>query len=149
VSEVARFSVSLEADLLQAFDAYVRDGGFATRSEAVRQLVRHGLAHEAFEAGAGTVMATLTIVYDHHRPQLVQKLLDLQHDHTDRVVASMHVHLDHDRCLEVLVLRGKGSELQALAEAIRGLKGVHSGTLALAGAADEPHTHSHKHGHKH
>ena len=145
MSELTRFSVSLEADLLDAFDRFVRDGAFATRSEAVRHLVRQTLAREAFDADDRPVTATLTLVYDHHRPHLVEKLLSLQHDHADRVVASMHVHLDHDRCLEVIVLRGAGGALRALAETIRGLKGVHTGTLTLAGTAPAGREHPHPH----
>jgi CopG family nickel-responsive transcriptional regulator len=148
VSDLTRFSVSLEADLLDAFDHYVRDGAFATRSEAVRHLVRQTLTHEAFDAGK-PVTATLTLVYDHHKPHLVEKLLEIQHDRAGQVVASMHVHLDHDRCLEVIVLRGVGSELRALAETIRGLKGVHTGTLTLAGADSAGAAHDHPHPHTH
>lgn len=148
MSDLTRFSVSLEADLLEAFDKYVRDGSFATRSEAVRHLVRQTLTHEAFDADK-PVTATLTLVYDHHKPHLVEKLLSLQHDHTGQVVASMHVHIDHDRCLEVIVLRGVGSELRALAETIRGLKGVHTGTLTVAGAVGGEASHGHGHGHSH
>jgi CopG family nickel-responsive transcriptional regulator len=146
VSDLTRFSVSLEADLLEAFDRFVRDGAFATRSEAVRHLVREKLTHEAFDADE-PVTATLTLVYDHHKPHLVEKLLALQHDHSGQVVASMHVHLDHDRCLEVIVLRGVGSELRKLAETIRGLKGVHTGTLTLAGAVSGEAGHGHSHPH--
>lgn len=149
MSELTRFSVSLEADLLDSFDRFVREGAFATRSEAVRQLVRQTLTREAFDADDRPVTATLTLVYDHHRPHLVEKLLSLQHDHAQRVVASMHVHLDHDRCLEVIVLRGTGAELRALAETIRGLKGVHTGTLTLAGAAPHDHESGHSHPHPH
>ncbi len=149
MSELTRFSVSLEADLLEAFDEYVRDGAFATRSEAIRQLLRQTLTRDAFDADDTPVTATLTLVYDHHRPHLVEKLLNVQHDHANRVIASMHVHLDHDRCMEVIVLRGPGGELQNLAAAIRGLKGVHTGTLALAGAGGPDHDHGHEHPHPH
>lgn len=147
MSELTRFSVSLEADLLEAFDKYVRDGAFATRSEAIRQLLRQTLTRDAFDANDQPVTATLTLVYDHHRPHLVEKLLNVQHDHANQVVASMHVHLDHDRCMEVIVLRGPGGALQDLAAAIRGLKGVHSGALALAGPAEPGHEHPHPHPH--
>src|SRR5580704_1465491 len=99
MSDLTRFSVSLEADLLEAFDRYVRDGSFATRSEAIRQILRRTLTVEAFQGDDKPVTASLTLVYDHHRPHLVEKLLNLQHDHTGQVVASLHVHLDHDRCL--------------------------------------------------
>jgi CopG family nickel-responsive transcriptional regulator len=148
VADLSRFSVSLEADLLDAFDAYVRDGSFATRSEAIRQLLRQSLTRDAFEGDDRPVTATLTLVYDHHRPHLVEKLLEVQHSHAGQVVASMHVHLDHDRCMEVIVLRGTGGELRKLAAALRGLKGVHAGELTLAETAEAPergHPHPHKH----
>ncbi len=145
--DLSRFSVSLEADLLAAFDGYVRDGAFATRSEAIRQLLRQTLARDAFEGDDRAVTATLTLVYDHHRPHLVEKLLDLQHRHAGQVVASLHVHLDRTRCLEVIVLRGAGGELRRLAAALRGMKGVHAGELTVAGAADAAG--DHPHGHRH
>ncbi|MCS7022033.1 MAG: nickel-responsive transcriptional regulator NikR [Gemmataceae bacterium] len=132
MSELARFSVSLEADLLQAFDRYVRAGAFATRSEAIRQLLHESLTRQSFLTDQTPVLASLTLVYEHHRPHLVEKLLALQHEHADQVIASLHVHIDHDRCLEVLVLRGRGQQLQQLAESLRGLKGVHRGELTLA-----------------
>jgi CopG family nickel-responsive transcriptional regulator len=149
MSDLTRFSVSLEADLLDAFDKFVRDGSFATRSEAIRQLLRQRLTRDAFEGDDRPVTATLTLVYDHHRPHLVEKLLALQHDHAEQVVASMHVHLDHERCMEVIVLKGAGGELRKLAEALRGLKGVHAGELTLAETADADHGHPHKHDHPH
>ena len=131
-----------------SFDEYVRDGSFATRSEAIRQLLRKSLTHDAFAGDDKPVTATLTLVYDHHRPHLVEKLLEVQHRHAGQVVASMHVHLDHDRCMEVIVLKGTGGELRKLAAALRGLKGVHAGELTLAETAEAPehgHTHPHKH----
>ncbi|HVL14374.1 MAG TPA: nickel-responsive transcriptional regulator NikR [Gemmata sp.] len=150
MSDLTRFSVSLEADLLESFDRYVRDGSFATRSEAIRQLLRQSLTRDTFEGDGGPVTATLTLVYDHHRPHLVEKLLELQHQQEGQVVASMHVHLDHDRCMEVIVLRGAGAELRKLAAALRGLKGVHAGELTLAGPAEMPAAgHAHRHGHSH
>lgn len=146
MSAVVRFSVSLDADLLGAFDAYVRDGKFPTRSDAVRHLLRETLTRDAWDADAAEVTATLTLVYDHHKPHLVEKLLELQHAHGNRVTATLHVHLDSDHCLEVIVLRGKGSELRALAAELRGLKGVHKGELTLAGGRPgSDHTHPHPH----
>ncbi|MBA2227361.1 nickel-responsive transcriptional regulator NikR [Thermogemmata fonticola] len=138
MSELARFSVSLEAELLRAFDQYVRAGAFATRSEAIRQLLLESLTRKSFAADQAPVLATLTLVYEHHRPHLVEKLLTLQHEHAEQVIATMHVHMDQDRCLEVLVLRGRGRELVRLAESLRGLKGVHRGELTLAETAQPP-----------
>jgi len=136
VSDVVRFSVSLEADLLEEFDRYCREGRFATRSEAVRQLVRETLTAQAWESDAEDVAATLTLVYDHHRTRLTERLLELQHSHAEMVVSTMHVHLDHDNCLEVIVLRGRAGQLQRMASELRGLKGIHKGQLVLARSAD-------------
>jgi CopG family nickel-responsive transcriptional regulator len=149
MSDLVRFSVSLEGDLLDEFDRYVRDGRFATRSEAIRQLLRQTLTAEAWRTDAQEMTATLTLVYDHHKSHLVEKLIEVQHRHGEMVVATLHVHLDHDHCMEVIVLRGKGSELRQLAAELRGLKGVHKGELTLADTAPHADGHGHKHGHRH
>ena len=138
MSDLSRFSVSLEADLLESFNKYVKDGSFATRSEAIRQLLRQTLTREAFEGDDQPVTATLTLVYDHHRTHLSERLLELQHRHNDMVVSTMHVHLDHDSCLEVIVLRGRAGALQQIASELRGLKGIHKGQLVLARTHETP-----------
>jgi CopG family nickel-responsive transcriptional regulator len=138
VSNLVRFSVSLEAELLEQFDRYCREGRFATRSEAVRQLLRETLTSHAWASDAEDAAATLTLVYDHHRTHLTDKLLELQHRHNDRVVSTMHVHLDHDHCLEVIVLRGRATALQEMAAELRGLKGIRKGQLVLASTAATP-----------
>jgi CopG family nickel-responsive transcriptional regulator len=142
MSHVTRFSVSLEPELLEQFDTYCRESRFATRSEAVRQMVRETLTSRAMASGKEEVSATLTLVYDHHKPGLTDKLLKAQHDHEGMVVATTHVHIDHHTCLEVIVLRGKAAELQRLADGLRGLKGIHKGQLVLAAAG---HSHPHRH----
>lgn len=114
MSDLVRFSVSLDADLLGDFDRYCEEGKFATRSEAVRQLLRETLTAHAWESDSQEAAATLTIVYDHHRTHLAERLLDLQHRHTEMVVSTMHVHLDHDNCLEVIVLRGRAAHCKRL-----------------------------------
>ena len=149
MSDLVRFSVSLESDLLEGFDRYVSDGRFATRSEAIRQLLRQSLTTRAWETDAQEMTATLTLVYDHHKSHLVEKLIEVQHRHGEMVVATLHVHLDHDHCMEVIVLRGKGSKLRQLAAELRGLKGVHKGELTLADTAPHANGHGHKHGHAH
>jgi CopG family transcriptional regulator, nickel-responsive regulator len=132
MSDLVRFSVSLEADLLEQFDRYCQEGRFATRSEAIRQLLRETLTSHAWAADARDAAATLTLVFDHHRTKLTDKLLGLQHRHAELVVSTMHVHLDHDTCLEVIVLRGRAGALQEMAHELRGLKGIHKGQLVLA-----------------
>src|SRR5262245_9605790 len=132
MSDLVRFTVSLEADLLEQFDRYIHEESIATRSEAIRQLLRETLTVRGFEEDAE---ATLTIVYDHHRTALMEKLMDIQHAHADLVVSTMHIHLDHDLCLEVIALRGRAGELRKMASALSGLKGIHLGKLVLARSA--------------
>jgi CopG family nickel-responsive transcriptional regulator len=136
VSEIVRFTVSLEAELLQQFDQFCTEHRYATRSEAIRQLLRETLTHQAWESDARDAAATLTLVYDHHRTQLTDQLLELQHQHTNVVVSSMHVHLDHDHCLEVIILRGRAKVLRTIAAQLRGLKGIRQGQLVIASTAE-------------
>jgi len=137
VSEIVRFSVSLEDDLLEKFDRFCREEQFATRSEAVRQLIRDTLTRRAWQSEEQDVAGTLTLVYDHHRPQLRDQLMELQHDNTDMVVSTLHAHLEHDLCLEVIVLRGQAGRLQEIASKLRGLKGIFKGELVMASARGE------------
>jgi CopG family nickel-responsive transcriptional regulator len=134
MSEIVRFSVSLEADLLERFDHYCGEERFATRSEAVRQLIRETLTTRAWESQSGEAAGTLTLVYDHHRAQLGDRLTKLQHEHTDLVVSTVHAHLAHNLCLEVIILRGPAARLREIAAQLRGLKGIYRGELVVASA---------------
>ncbi len=151
MSELVRFSVSLEADLLEGFDHYCEENRYATRSEAVRQLLREKLTQEAWAADVENAAATLTVVYDHHRTMLVEQMLAIQHEHTGVVVATTHVHLDHDLCMEVIFLRGRPKILREIAARLRGLKGIRLGELVIATAQEggDDHGHSHPHPHPH
>ena len=137
MSEIVRFSVSVEEDLLKRFDEYCGQEQFATRSEAVRQLIRDRLTSRDWKTGSHPVAGTLTLVYDHHHAQLGKRLTKLQHDNTDLIVSTTHVHLTHDLCLEVIILRGSASRLQQIAAQLKGLKGIHKGELVMASAHDE------------
>ncbi len=134
MSDIVRFSVSLEDDLLEQFDRYCTEQQFATRSEAVRQLIRDKLTAHAWESDSQDVAGTLTLVYDHHRQQLRDHLTSLQHDHMELVIATLHAHLTHDLCLEVIVLRGPAAKLQNIAAKLQGLKGILKGELVMAAA---------------
>jgi CopG family nickel-responsive transcriptional regulator len=150
MSDIARFTVSIESDLLAEFDRYCTAGRFATRSEAIRQLLRERLTHAAVDADAADVAASLTIVYDHHRSNLTEKMIEIQHAHADRVVSMMHVHLTHDLCMELIALRGPGTDLQHLAAELSGLKGIHQAQLVIARAAGgRPKRGGHSHPHRH
>jgi CopG family nickel-responsive transcriptional regulator len=128
--DLVRFGVSLDRDLLDRFDDRIARKGYTNRSEAIRDLIRDSLVEEQWDADEQTV-GTVTIVYDHRTRALVDKLTSLQHDYQHLIVSGMHVHLDHDHCLEVLVVRGKGSEIRQVADALIGTKGVKHGKLAM------------------
>jgi CopG family nickel-responsive transcriptional regulator len=134
MSDIVRFSVSLEDDLLEEFDRYCRQEHLATRSEAIRQLLRDRITQTAWQSNCRDAAGTLTLVYDHHRPQLRDHLTALQHDNTDLVVSTLHAHLTHSLCLEVIVLRGPAKRLQNIAAKLRGLKGIFKGELVIASA---------------
>ncbi len=145
MSDITRFSVSLETDLLAEFDRYCAAGQFATRSEAIRQLLRERLTQAAWAGDAADVAASLTLVYDHHRSNLTDKMIEIQHARGDLVVSAMHVHLTHDLCMELIALRGPAADLQHLAAELSGLKGIHQAQLVVVRAAPARgghHTHS-------
>lgn len=134
MADTVRFGVSLAEELLAEFDALISRKGYASRSEAIRDLLRDYLAEEAWRAGRGAAVGTVTLVYDHHVPDLQEKLTALQHEGADVVVSSLHVHLDRHRCLEVLVVRGRADEIRALADRLIGARGVKHGKLTLVAA---------------
>jgi CopG family nickel-responsive transcriptional regulator len=128
--KLVRFGVSMEAELLERFDQWTSRHDWANRSEAIRDLVRDRLVQDEWRAGAEPVVASLTFVYDHHVSDLQERLTRLQHDHHGLVLSAMHVHLDHEHCMEVLVMRGSAAALQSLADRILGSRGVKHGQLA-------------------
>lgn len=140
MSDIVRFSVSLENDLLDEFDRFCKEENFATRSEAVRQMIREMLTGRAWESGETEVAGTLTLVYDHHRPQLRDRMIALQHKHHDLVVSTLHTHLTHDLCLEVIVLRGRADKLRQIATQLKGMKGIRKGELVMAAAPVHAHS---------
>lgn len=127
---VTRFGVSLEGTLLRRFDRLIGKKGYATRSEAIRDLIREDLVREQWEMGTEEAVGTITLVYDHDTRDLDEKLTDLQHVHYKAIVSTLHVHLDPHNCLEVLVLRGKASDLKAIADRLIGTRGVKHGTFS-------------------
>lgn len=124
---VVRFGVSIDGRLLERFDRLIAQKGYVNRSEAVRDLVRAALVEEEWRQGGGETVGTVTLVYDHHQSDLADRLTDYQHAHHERIVSTLHIHLDADNCLEVVVLRGPAEELRRLADALIGTKGVRHG----------------------
>ena len=131
MSSLARFGISMDSELLQRFDALIHRKGYANRSEAIRDLVRDSLVHQEWEEDSGEKVGTITLIYDHHVRELSEKLTSMQHASHDTVISTMHVHLDHHNCLEVLAVKGKGSDIRAVADALIGTKGVKHGKLVM------------------
>lgn len=144
-----RFTISLDENLASEFDRLIRERGYQNRSEAVRDLLRGKLdTLRIQEAQAPFCVASLSYVYNHHERDLAERLTELQHQHHDLVVASTHVHLDHDNCLETTLLRGKTEEVRRFADALTAERGVRHGQLNLVpvdmeGGHQHPHVHSH------
>jgi CopG family nickel-responsive transcriptional regulator len=142
---LVRFGVALEGSLLRDLDAVVRERG-CTRSELLRDLARATVGRAKVPKAVDAI-ATLTLVYDHHVRDLSEKLTELQHDLGEQVRATLHVHINHDLCLEVIVIRGRSDRLQSMADRLLALRGVKQGGIEIvAGIAAEGHAHGHQHG---
>lgn len=136
MAEVVRFSVSTESRLLDRFDALIAEQGYVNRSEAIRDLIRSALVEEALTDEGSPAVGTVTLVYDHHFSDLSDKLTEHQHTHHESIVSTLHIHLDHHHCLEVIVLRGKAGEIRRLADSLIGTKGVKHGRFVATTASD-------------
>jgi CopG family transcriptional regulator, nickel-responsive regulator len=130
MGDLIRTGVSIDRDLLGRFDEAIAKKGYQNRSEAIRDLIRDHLVAEEIDENK-VVVGALTIVYDHHRPNLTQKLLEAQHSASGKVLAATHVHLDHHNCLEIIIMKGRGGELKDLANRILSLRGVKHGRLVV------------------
>lgn len=147
MSELVRFGVSLEQDLLAAFDELSRRRGYANRSEALRHCIRRELADDLTANPEAGVAGVLTLVYDHMESDLPRRLTAMQHEAHDAVLATLHVHLDRHHCLEVMILRGTAAQVHELADRLRSARGVLQGALSLTPLqrGELPHDH-HQHG---
>lgn len=131
MAELARVGVSLDGELLAAFDEFCHARGYENRSEAIRDLIRNALNEDQW--GEGEICGgTLTLVYDHHRNDLAKRLVALQHEYHDAIIATMHVHLDHHNCLECLVLKGAPTLVRDLAQKLIATRGVKYGVFNRA-----------------
>lgn len=125
--EVVRFSISTDERLLERFDVLSAEKGYVNRSEAIRDLIRNALVEEQWNLGDEEAVGTVTLVYDHHSSDLGDKLTEHQHTHHQAVVSTLHIHMDEHNCLEVVVLRGRASEIKRMADELIGTKGVKHG----------------------
>lgn len=151
---LVRTGVALDSELLKRFDRLIRSEGYANRSEAFRDLIRDRLNHASLEGGKGLVVGAVALIYDHHSRLLPDKLMELQHEYHSVIISTVHSHLDHEMCLEVVVVKGPLDQVQELGNRLIGLKGIQHGKLVMSSPeayARKPaeHTHRSRHHHKH
>jgi CopG family nickel-responsive transcriptional regulator len=138
MSSLVRFGVSLEEGLLKKFDRHIKKNKYTNRSEAVRDLIREELVKKEWMENK-EVTGAITIVYDHHTRELVNKILDIQHDYHDFILSTQHIHLDHHNCFEIIVTRGKSKDIEELFQLLKSAKGVkHAGFLMATKGKDLP-----------
>jgi len=145
-----RFTMSLEDNLAEEFDKYIQKKGYSNRSEAMRDLIRNSLEKERLQkTESGQCVATLSYVYNHHESELASRVTSTHHHHHDLTLSTLHVHLDHDNCLETVILKGDVGEVQAFADSVQAVRGVRHGNLHMVAVEEETTTHhNHKHGHE-
>lgn len=146
MSQLSRTGVSLEEDLLKEFDRLIAKRGYQNRSEAFRDLIREALLTEIVDSNK-PVVGTLTLVYDHHVPNLSQKLTEAQHVAGAMVLAATHVHLDHHYCLEVIIMKGRAKDIQGVANRMLALRGVELGKLVLTNSGKDLKSSKQAHSH--
>lgn len=147
MDKVTRIGVSLEPELLDDFDRLVKKKGYTTRSEGIRDLIRAALVEELWGDSESSVVGTITLVFD-HSPSVQDRLMELQHHHHANISSTIHIHLNLEQCLEVLVVWGKAKEVRSLSDEIIAVKGVLYGKLTMTSASmDRDHEHGHNHRH--
>lgn len=131
MSKLVRFGVSLDDELLKTFDQYIKEKNYSNRSEAFRDLIRQELIKKEWDTDT-EIAGAITLIYDHHHRELLNRITDLQHDHQKVIISTQHVHLDHANCLEIIAVRGKAQKVRKLAEMLKAVKGIKHGTLSMS-----------------
>ncbi|MEW6103999.1 MAG: nickel-responsive transcriptional regulator NikR [bacterium] len=131
-----RFGVSLEKELLEKFDSLIKKKNYPTRSKAIADLMRSEFVKEEWHKNKETAGA-ITIIYDHHKRELVNSLMDIQHDFGNIIISSQHIHLDHNNCLEIIAVKGSPLKIQELSNTLKAVKGVKHGTLSMSTTGKE------------
>ena len=129
--QAVRFTVSIPPKLMTQLDKMLHEKGYDNRSQAIADMVCDQLVEHEQKSGSGEIAGTITLVYDHHKQNVQAALTDIQHDHNDVIISTMHVHLDHHNCLEVLVVRGNAQVIKKIADALIAAKGVKHGKLTV------------------
>jgi CopG family nickel-responsive transcriptional regulator len=136
MTDLTRFSVSLDSALVDKFDKETTSLGYQTRSKAIGDLIRDSLVKKQWTEDA-EVAGAITLVYDHHKRNIQALLTDIQHDHGDLIISTMHVHLDHHNCMEVMAVRGRAYAVKKVADSLIAAKGVKHGKLTVTTTGKE------------
>jgi len=131
MANLFRFGISLPKDLLDKFDRLIREKNYTNRSEAFRDLIREDLVKAEWKKNK-EIVGAITLIYDHHKRELVNKLMDIQHDFGGIIISSQHIHLDHKNCLEIIAVKGSSKEARKLADSLKSVRGVRHGTLSMS-----------------
>jgi CopG family transcriptional regulator, nickel-responsive regulator len=131
MSDLCRFGISLPRELLGRFDKLIKEKKYPSRSKAVGDLIRQELVKKEWEKG-GEVAGAITLIYNHHKRELLNKVTDIQHDFQKDIISTQHIHLDHDNCLEILAVRCSPKRAQRLTDSLKALKGVKHATLSMS-----------------
>jgi CopG family nickel-responsive transcriptional regulator len=137
VSDLTRFGVSIDSQLIKKFDALIGRKSYANRSEAIRDMIRDSLVEQEWGADDRETVGTITIVFNHHTRELEHALTDMQHKSFHQIISALHVHLDAHNCLEVLVVKGKSQEIKKIADRLIGTRGVKHGKLTMTTTGKE------------
>ncbi len=130
---IVRFGVSLEKELLEALDNYASENHFTNRSQAIRNLINNNIVTSKWQCN-NLVAGSITLVYDHHKRDLLTNLTDLQHDYHNVILSSQHFHLEKDLCMEIIAVKGKAASLTELADKLIAIKGIQHGKLTMSRA---------------
>lgn len=131
MAEITRFGVSLEKRLLLRFDRLIKERKYTNRSEALRDLIRQELIKREWRQDK-EIAGAITLIYNHHKRELLSKITDIQHDFQKVIISTQHIHLDHDNCLEIVAVKGNPGEVQRLTDTLKSIKGVKHGTLSMS-----------------
>lgn len=131
MDKIIRKGIAFDPEQLKLFDNLIKKKGYKNRSEAIRDIIRNELIEEQQENPEADMMATLTIVYDHHEHHVQDELTHIQHHHSNLIRSSLHIHINHDNCLEVIIFEGKVKNIKRLADEIVAAKGVKNGKLVM------------------
>ena len=137
MQKITRFGVSIDQKLLEHFDEKISSEGYLNRSEAIRDLIRESLVEKEWKLGDGEMIGVVSLVFSHSQRELTEALTEIQHHHYPSIISAVHIHLDHDNCLEVLILKGKGKKIRTITDELKTLRGVKHCQLSISTTGKE------------